>query len=219
MNKKYAVVLSGCGAKDGAEIHESVSALIAISKAGNTYQIFAPNINQKHVVNHITDEEMTEQRNVMVEAARIARGDIKPLEELNVNDFDALVLPGGFGAAKNLFTLAFDGLDFKVLPEMERIILDFHKNKKPIGAMCISPVLISKILGSYGVTLTFGPENPMAQDVENKFGAKVVVIGRDEALLDAQNKVVSTPCYMYGDSNIAQIAQGAENMVAKIDNI
>lgn len=212
--KTFAVILSGCGAKDGAEIHESVSALIAIAKAGLQYKIFAPDKMQRHVVNHIDDTEMQEQRNVLIESARIARGDIQPLENLKVSDFDGLVFPGGFGAAKNLFTYAFDGLDFEVMPEIQKIVLDFHQSGKPIGAMCIAPMMIAKILGSRGVKLTLGGASELNAQVEQKFGAKIQVADRSAALVDEKNKVVSTPCYMYGDSSIAHIAQGAENMIA-----
>jgi len=151
--KKIAVVLSGNGVFDGAEIHESTLTLLAIARHGVQYQCFAPDINQAHVVNHITGEEMPEIRNVMVEAARIARGNIKPLNEYNPADFDAIIFPGGFGVAKNLCTFAFDGVDCVVIPEAEKAIRDTVAANKPVGALCISPVLITKVLSDVEVTI------------------------------------------------------------------
>jgi enhancing lycopene biosynthesis protein 2 len=144
--KKIAVVLAGNGVYDGAEIHEATLTLLAIARNGAQYQCFAPDVEQAHVVNHLTGEEMPEKRNVLVEAARIARGNIKPLSEYNAKDFDAIVFPGGFGAAKNLCTFAFDGVDCKVNPDVEKAVRSTVAEEKPVGALCISPVLITKIL-------------------------------------------------------------------------
>ncbi|GAI95353.1 unnamed protein product, partial [marine sediment metagenome] len=141
-SKKFAVVLSGSGVFDGAEIHEATLTLYAIVKNGGTYEIFAPDIPQHHVVNHITGEEMNETRNVLIEAARIARGKIKPLSEFNEKDFDAIIFPGGFGAAKNLSSFAFDGVNCSVNKDVENSIKQMADAKKPIGALCISPVIL-----------------------------------------------------------------------------
>lgn len=219
MGKKYAVVLAGAGSKDGSEIQESVSALIAIAKSGGSYHIFAPNINQREVINHITDVKMAETRNIMIEASRIARGNISPLEDLDVEDFDGLIFPGGFGTAKNLFTFAYDSLDFTVLPEIEKVILDFNRAGKPVGAMCISPVMIAKVLGDKGVKVTLGPESPLCEALKSKFGAEVKSVKADDALVDSKNKVVTTPCYMYGNSNIANVAVGAEKMIKEMNRL
>ena len=219
MNKKYAVILSGCGAKDGAEIHESVAALIAISKAGNQYTIFAPNINQQHVINHSTDAVQDETRNVLVEVNRIARGEAKSLEELDVEQFDGLVIPGGFGAAKNLFDFAFKGFDFSVLPLFEEKVRAFHTKGKPIAAMCISPVAIAKIFSIEKVEVTFGADSPMCKEAEDKFGVKITPATRNGVVIDQLNKIVTTPSYMYGDSTIADIASGAENLIAELDRL
>ena len=145
--KKFAVVLSGNGVFDGAEIHESAMTLLAIMQQGGAYEIFAPDIDQYHVINHITGEEMPESRNVLVESARIARGNIKPLSEFHAGDFDYLIFPGGFGAAKNLSSFAFDGVDCSVNHDVEKAIRSMIEQEKPIGALCIAPVLLSKILG------------------------------------------------------------------------
>ena len=219
MNKKYAVILSGCGAKDGAEIHESVSTLIAISKAGNQYTIFAPDINQKQVINHSTDAEENETRNILVEANRIARGEAKPLEELDATQFDGLVIPGGFGAAKNLFDFALNGFDFTVLPIFEKKVCQFHTEGKPIAAMCIAPMVLAKLFGNKNVKLTLGADSQLCKDTEKEFGAKVIETSRSGVVIDDVNKIVTTPCYMYGDSTIADIAFGAENLIAELDRL
>jgi len=219
MKKSAAVILAGCGAKDGSEIHEATLALYALAKEGFVVSVFAPDIESPDVVDHITDRPMSEKRNVMTEAARIARGAIAPLSSLDESRYDALVLPGGFGAAKNLFTLAFDGLDFSVLPEVREAVLAFHKAGKPIGAMCISPVMIAALLGGEGVEVTFGPESDMCAAARARFGARVTVCARDGAVVDRVGKVVTTPCYMYGDSSIAQIGDGALAMVRGIKSL
>lgn len=211
--KKFAVVLSGCGAMDGSEIHESTLLLYAISKAGASYEIFAPDREQYDVVNFIEARPMEEKRNVLVESARIARGKIRELSELVASDFDALFIPGGFGAAKNLFTFAYKGLDFTVEKDIEAVILNFHNAKKPIGAMCIAPMMLAKVLSSYGVEITLGPADNLGCSVEDLFGVRVLVAEKDGVVVDAKNRVVTTPAYMYGDNTIANVGIGAENMV------
>jgi enhancing lycopene biosynthesis protein 2 len=210
--KKFAVILSGCGVYDGSEIHEAVMALLAISKAGATYQVFAPDINQYHVVNHLKGEPANETRNVLVESARIARGQIKALNEFNASDFDALVLPGGFGAAKNLSTYAFEGAAMKVNDEVAKALRAMHEMKKPIGAMCIAPVILAKVFGHVDVTI--GQDAATIKNIES-FGAAHHKTTHGEVTVDEKNRIVTTPCYML-DANIADIAQGAENMVRAI---
>ncbi|MBI5219330.1 MAG: isoprenoid biosynthesis glyoxalase ElbB [Bacteroidia bacterium] len=207
--KKIAVVLSGCGAMDGAEIHEATFTLWAIAKNGGSYEIFAPDIPQYHVINYITGDVMKEDRNVLVEAARIARGKIKALSQFRAENFDAIVFPGGYGAAKNLFTYAFDGLNCRVNPEVEKAVKDMAKAKKPIGALCIAPVLIAKILGKGEVTI--GNDKGTADDIK-KFGGKHKNTLHTEVAVDAENNIFSTPCYML-DATIVQIADGADNLV------
>jgi enhancing lycopene biosynthesis protein 2 len=210
--KKIAVVLSGCGVYDGAEIHESTLTLLAIAQQGATYQCFAPDVDQAHVVNHITGDEMNEKRNVLVEAARIARGNIKPLSVYNAADYDAIIFPGGFGAAKNLCTFAFDGPDCAVNKDAEEAIRSTVLAKKPLGALCISPALIAKVLGD--VQLTIGQDQGTADGIES-LGATHVNTTHGELVVDEKYKVVTTPCYML-DATIDQIAQGANNAVAKV---
>ena len=210
--QKIAVVLSGCGVYDGAEIHEATLTLFAIVKNGAAYEIFAPDITQYHVVNHISGEEMNESRNVLVESARIARGNIKPLSDFDAKQFDALVFPGGFGAAKNLSTFAFDGAGCTVNPDVERSIKDMVSLGKPVGALCIAPVLLARILGD--VKLTIGQDKGTAEAVES-LGATHVNTNHGEIVVDEKNKLVTTPCYML-DANIVQVGEGAENVIKKL---
>lgn len=207
--KKFAVLLSGCGVFDGAEIHEAILSMLAIAKKGGSYEIFAPDMNQYHVINHVTGEEMDEKRNVLVESARIARGQIKNLKEFNPASFDGLLLPGGYGAAKNLSTWAFEGTDASVLPELEEAIKAMAALKKPIGALCIAPVIIAKVLGS--VDLTIGDDEETIDALES-LGANHILTTHGEVVVDPDHLVVTTPCYML-DATIDQIADGAFNVV------
>jgi len=210
--KKIAVVLAGCGVFDGAEIHEATLTLLAIQKQGAEYTLFAPNIPQHHVVNHLTGKEMNETRNVLVEAARIARGKISSLNTFNARDFDALIFPGGFGVAKNLCTWAFDGPDCSVNADVEKAIKDMVSLQKPIGALCISPVLLARLLGN--VEITIGADKNDADAVE-KTGAKHINTIHGQVIRDPHQAIFTTPCYML-DANIVQIAEGAENIVKAI---
>jgi len=210
--KKIAVVLSGCGVYDGAEIHEATLTLLAIAKAGASYTIFAPNITQHHVINHLTGEEMNESRNVLVESARIARGQIQDMKAYKAKDFDAIVFPGGFGAAKNLSTLAFDGPDCKVNEDVALAVKATAEAQKPIGALCIAPAVIAKILGSVDVTI--GNDSGTAKAIE-AMGGKHIETTHGEVVVDRNYKVVTTPCYML-DATIDQIEIGARNVIKTI---
>ena len=210
--KKIAVVLAGNGVYDGAEIHESTLTMLAIARKGAQYQCFAPDVEQAHVINHLNGEEMDEKRNVLVEAARIARGDIKPLSDYKAENFDAIIFPGGFGAAKNLCTFAFDGVDCKVNPDVETAVRSTVVAEKPVGALCISPVFIAKILGD--VKVTIGQDEATLQAIE-KLGAVHEKTSHGQIVVDDKYKVITTPCYML-ESTIDQIADGAEKVVDKI---
>lgn len=210
--KKFAVILAGCGSRDGAEIHEATMALYGIKKSGADYQIFAPDINQHHVINHITGEEMNETRNVLIESARIARGDAKPLSDLDMSEFDALMLPGGFGVAKNLCTFAFDGPNCKVNKEVEQAILSAHSQRKPIGALCISPVLLAKLIP--GAKLTIGTDEGTTEAVVT-MGAEHSPTSHGEVAVDEKNLLFTTPCYML-DATIVDIADGAMAVVKEM---
>jgi len=207
--KKFAVILAGCGVYDGAEIHEAVMTLYAIARQGANYECFAPDVKQHHVVNHLTGKEMPESRNVLVESARIARGKIRPLDSLEVRSFDAVIFPGGFGVAKNLCTYAFDGADCKVNPQVAEVIREAVSLRKPIGALCISPVMLAKVLGE--VDLTIGQDPGTARAIE-KMGAHHKPTTHGQVIIDQKHKVFTTPCYML-DATITDIADGAGNIV------
>lgn len=216
--KKVGVVLAGCGVYDGAEIHEAVITLLALDKAGAQIICMAPNAPQMHVINHVKGEPAAgESRNVLIESARIARGEIKNMKEVKASDLDALIFPGGFGAAKNLCTFAVDGVNCKVNPDVERLVKEMHKAKKPMGFICIAPVLAAKILGSNQPKLTIGSDPDTAQAIE-KMGGKHIVCKVDEIVVDEVNKIVSTPAYMLGPT-ISYVAKGIEKCVEQISNM
>ncbi len=208
-SKKFAVILSGSGVYDGTEIHEATLAMYAIAKNGCSYEIFAPDIEQHHVINHLTGKEMNETRNVLVESARIARGKIKPLTEFNPKHFDVLLFPGGFGAAKNLSDYAFKGAGCTINEDVEDAIKAMIELKKPIGALCIAPVLLGKVLGD--VKVTIGSDESTISELK-KMGAKHKETTHGEVVIDEKHKIVTTPCYML-DATIEQIGKGAENVV------
>jgi enhancing lycopene biosynthesis protein 2 len=210
--KKFAVVLSGCGVYDGAEIHEAVLTLLAIDQAGAIYQCFAPDILQHHVVNHVTGKEMAEKRNVLVESARIARGNIKPLSMFRAADFDALIFPGGFGAAKNLCDWAFRGANCTVDPDVDKAVKSMFEARKPIGAMCIAPVILAKLFK--GTVLTTGQDPASAGFIE-QMGNKSVATNHGEVIIDPERQLYTTPCYML-DASISQIAEGTANLVREM---
>jgi enhancing lycopene biosynthesis protein 2 len=210
--KKFAVVLSGCGVYDGSEIHEATMALYAIMKNGGTYEIFAPDIPQHHVINHLTGEEMNESRNVLIESARIARGKIRAITEFNAGEFDALVFPGGFGVAKNLSGFAFDSENYQVDPEIARVVRDMVKLNKPVGALCISPVLLARIIEKPVLTIGDDPETSSAIE---KMGAVHKASGHGDVVVDRNYKLVTSPCYML-DANILQISEGADATIKEI---
>jgi enhancing lycopene biosynthesis protein 2 len=212
MTKKFAVILSGCGNKDGAEIHESVSTLLAIKKAGHDYQCFAPDIEQHRVVNHYTGEVTGEKRRVLVESARIARGKIKPLNEFQEKDFDILMIPGGLGAALNLSSFGVKGTECEVNGDVARAVQSMHQAGKPTGALCIAPVILGKILS--GVLVTVGNDKDVNRALAT-MGARTQDVPSDEIVVDAANRVVTGPCYMY-DADILQVATCAERVVGKV---
>ena len=211
--KKVAVILSGCGVYDGAEIHESVITLLRLDQRGAKVQCFAPNIAQHPVINHLTGEEMPESRNVLVESARIARGDIKDISEANAEAFDALIVPGGFGAAKNLSDFAFQGTDCAVQPDVLALAEAFAEAGKPIGLMCISPAIAAKIYGP-GVICTIGKDADTAAAV-SKMGGEHQECEVSEIVEDKARKLVSTPAYMLANS-ISEAASGINKMVDRV---
>ncbi|NOU51119.1 isoprenoid biosynthesis glyoxalase ElbB [Pseudoalteromonas sp. JBTF-M23] len=196
--KKIAIILSGSGVFDGAEIHESVLTMLHLEQLGARYQCFAPDIQQHHVINHLTGEEQAQQRNVLEESARIARGNIKALSQLNVDDFDALVLPGGFGVAKNLSSFAFDGAQSSIYEPLKHSCQMFAQQQKPIAYLCIAPALIGHIHPA-GTLATIGNDEQTAEAV-NQLGATHVACTVDNIIIDSKQKVISTPAYMLAES-------------------
>jgi enhancing lycopene biosynthesis protein 2 len=211
-SKKFAVVLSGCGVLDGSEIHEAVMTLYAIKLLGGGYEIFAPDVNQHHVVNHIDGSEMRQTRNVLVESARIARGKIKPLSDFSSDMFDAIIFPGGFGVAKNLSSWAFDGAGCNVNADVSNAVRSMHRLHKPIGALCIAPVVIARILG--GVTVTIGKDATTVKELET-LGTRHQMAMQTQVVVDEKNMIFSTPCYML-DATIVDIAEGAKAIVSEM---
>ena len=211
--KKVAVILSGCGVYDGAEIHESVITLLRLDQRGAKVQCFAPDIAQLHVINHLTGEQMPETRNVLVESARIARGEIKDIREARVEDFDALIIPGGFGSAKNLSSFATQGAACTVQPEVLSLAEAFAEAGKPIGLMCISPAIAAKIYGP-GVICTIGTDADTAAAV-TKMGGSHQECEVSEIVEDKARKLVSTPAYMLAKS-ISEAASGINKMVDRV---
>lgn len=213
--KRVAVILSGCGVYDGAEIHESVLTLLALDQAGAQVTVAAPDITQYHVINHQTGEvSPSETRNVRVEAARIARGPVKTVNELKVEDFDAVILPGGFGAAKNLCDFAVAGAAWKVEPSVEKFLTSFHKAGKVIGFMCIAPAICAKLFGSEQVSFTIGNDEGTAKALTG-FGGSHVNSPVEEIVVDGKNKIVTTPAYMLAQS-ISEAEKGISQLVAKV---
>lgn len=204
--KKIAVVLSGSGYLDGSEITEAVSLLIALNQAGAEVHCFAPSL-EAIAVNHKNGENTANKRNVLEEAARIARGKVQDLTTLQAKDFDALAFPGGYGAAKNLSSWATEGAKCKVLPDIERVILEFYNASKPIGAICIAPVLLAKVLGNRKVTLTIGNDPSTAAELV-KTGAVHEECPVEDYITDRETKVVTTPAYMYDDAKPHEVFQG-----------
>jgi len=211
---KIGVVLSGCGVYDGSEIHEAVITLLAIDRAGAEAVCMAPNVAQLHVINHLTGEPAAgESRNVLVESARIARGNIKDLATVKAADIDALMLPGGFGAAKNLCDFAVKGADCSVNPEVARLVREIVAARKPLAAVCIAPALISRVLGAdnRAPSLTIGTDPATAAALES-MGGKHVDCPVREFIVDKQNKLITSPAYMLA-GRISEAAEGIEKTV------
>lgn len=211
---KVGVLLSGCGVFDGSEIHEAVLTLLALDRAGAEIVCMAPNMDQHHVINHLTQEVVDEKRNVLVESARIARGEIRDLKDVRSDEIDALIIPGGYGAAKNLSDFAFKGKDATVHPEVQRLLNDLVSAGKPIGAICIAPATLTKALGTKNPEVTIGNDEGTAAAIE-AMGGKHKICTVDMIHLDEKNRLVSTPAYMLGPG-IKDVAQGIEKLVAKV---
>lgn len=213
--KKIAVVLAGCGYLDGSEIQEAVLSLLAIDEADAEAICFAPDIDQMHVVDHLKGEPVEGTRNVLTESARIARGAVQPLSEFDASAVDALLLPGGFGAAKNLSSFAIEGADCSVQADVEKAVLAAHKAGLPIGALCVAPAILAKLLPE--TKLTLGAAGDAANAAE-AMGASHQVTTHGEIVIDSAKKIVTSPCYML-DASVKQIAEGARKTVGEILNL
>lgn len=209
MANNVLLILSGCGVYDGAEIHESVITLLHLDRQGAKVTIAAPDVNQMHVIDHHTGEEMSENRNVRVESARIARGPVKDLADLKADDFDAVIFPGGFGAAKNLCTFATEGDQCEVNPDVQRVLREAHDAGKPIGLICISPAIGAKVFP--GCTVTIGTDADTAAAIE-KMGSHHQDRPTEEICIDETNRIVSTPAYMSAQ-RIYQVYEGIGRLV------
>lgn len=206
MSKKVAVVLAGCGQRDGSEIHESVLTILGIVKAGAEALFFAPTDQQRRVFDHAAQKAVAGDRNMLTEAARIARGEISDIKRLTCAVADAVIFPGGAGASWNLSDFGLRGAEFSVHPEAERVIREFYTARKPLGFICIAPLLAAKVLGSFGVELTIGSDPEVAGFLQS-CGAKAIVKRANEAHVDKVHRVVSTPAYMLG-KDIAEVEAG-----------
>tara|TARA_B100000902_G_scaffold88127_1_gene92055 strand:+ start:305 stop:991 length:687 start_codon:yes stop_codon:yes gene_type:complete len=221
---KTAVLFSGCGVYDGTEIHESVLTLLALSQKGIEYICVSPDINQTHVINHINGEEMCEERNTLYESARITRGDIISLDSLNMDDISSLVIPGGFGVAKNLSTWAFEDLDSTLNYKVKKLILHCLELNKPIVSLCISPILIAKVLEEKNINpkLTLGnclnDSKYNIEDLHNsisKLNATPIEIDISDICVDEDLKIISAPCYMMD----VKIDEVYKNITIAIDRL
>lgn len=204
--KKIAVILHGCGVNDGTEIHEAVCTMLGLQRHGAELSYFAPDLPQARVVNHLTDEVVESERSMLQEAARIARGDIKVWTQCVADDFDGLVIPGGTGTAFNLCDFAMAGENMKVHDHLSKLLVDFQKKGKPIGAVCIAPVIVAKVFGEQGVKVTIGTDEGVASKVK-AMGAVHVDCEVDDCVVDETLKIVTTPAYMLG-KNAFEISKG-----------
>ena len=213
---KVGIVLSGCGAQDGAEIHESVIALLALDRAGADVTIMAPDMNQFQVINHLTDEEMDTSRNILIESARIARGNVVDVATVTDDELDALIFPGGTGMAKNIFDYAMAGAECTIINDVQRLTMEILEAGKPLGAICIAPVMVAKILQKMGRNgkVTGGCNEDISNDIQT-MGIETESVGPGDIVIDEKNKIVTTPTYVEAQS-IKEAAEGIEKLVDKV---
>lgn len=213
---KVGVILSGCGVYDGSEVHEAVLTLLALDRRGASAVCMAPNVEQMHVVNHRTGKPAEDTRNVLDEAARIARGKIQDVAKVKASDVDALILPGGFGAAKNLSNFASAGSKARAEPNVARLLREVHKAKKPIAALCIAPAALAAALRDDRThpRMTIGSDEKTALAIE-EMGAKHVVCPVDECRVDEEGRIVTSPAYMY-EARISEVAAGIDRAVEEL---
>ncbi len=215
-HNKIAVILCGSGFKDGSEIRESVAVLWALSQHPVKVQCFAPDANQADVINCLTGEAIKgETRNMLVESARIARGEVLPLSKLDASEFSALILPGGFGAAKNLCSFAYKGTQGATRPELQKILEKFHSSQKPIGAICIAPMILALAFPDRRFELTVGPKSEAADTIE-KLGHRHIECRANESHVDVAHKIITTPAYMIDEAPLHEIFTGIQHLVGEV---
>lgn len=228
MKMKIGVLLSGCGVYDGAEIQEAVFTLLAIDEIGAEAICIAIDEPQYHVINHLTGEEMKESRNMLIEAARIARGNIREISTVTPSEIDALVIPGGFGSAKNFTTWAFSGPDGTINPKVKLLIVNMINIGKPIAALCVSPVVVAKAMQDSSVKplMTIGSDKePSPYDIKG-FSSGLEAVGSrtemktiHEIEIDKENKIISAPCYMM-DASISEVRKNIRSAIEALrDNL
>lgn len=210
--KRVAVILAGCGHRDGSEIREAVLTLLALDRQGVQYRCFAPDRMQHDVINHLTGEPMSESRNILVEAARIARGDVEDVRRADVGEFDAVIVPGGYGSAKNLCDFALRGADMEIQPDIEHFLSAMHVAGKPVGLICIAPAMAPRIEPK--TRFTIGTDAATAKTIE-KMGGHHVECAVTECVVDKDQKIVSTPAYMF-DARVSKIAEGIDKLVQEV---
>ncbi len=209
-----AVILAGCGVYDGSEIYEATLTMLYLDQADVAYECLAPDMPHAHVINHLTGEEMPgETRNVLVEAARLARGQIKDLGEARPQDYDAVIVPGGFGVAKNLCDFAFRGADMQIQPEVASFIKAMHKLRKPVGLICIAPTMAARLFGE-GTLCTIGSNTEVAAAI-SAMGGQHQVCSVEDVAIDEENRLVTTPAYMEA-GRIREAASGIQKLVNQI---
>ena len=215
MGKKVAVILAGSGVNDGSEIHEAVCTMVALDRAGAEIIFAAPDKDQRDVIDHQAGAPMKQTRNVLVESARIARGNVRNLGSLEADELDAVIIPGGFGAAKNLSSFAVEGKDCSVDPDLVRLLRNMNQAGKPIGALCIAPAIIAAVFGSdHQPEITIGSDEGTASALE-AMGAKHVSSSVSDIVIDKQNKIVTNAGYMLA-TRISEVATGAEKVVKAV---
>ena len=212
--KRVGVVLAGCGFLDGSEIQEAVATLLALDRRRASVVAMAPGVPQMHVIDHVRKEPEAGERRVLAESARLVRGDIRELTAVGGRDLDALLVPGGFGVAKNLCSYATEGRSMRVNPDVERLVLEMRSARKPMGFICIAPVIAARIFGREGVRVTLGDDPAVAADVES-FGAKHVACKVEDVCVDERLRIASTPAYMLGPS-VAPVSAGIDKLVSAV---
>lgn len=215
---KVCVIISGAGHLDGAELRESIFTLLALDQKNISVDVFAPDMDQYHVINHLTGQEMNEKRNVLVEAARVTRGKISPLNDLVADNYDALVMPGGFGAAKNLSSFAFEGAGAYINEKVLDLINTFHSTQKPICALCISPALLALALKDKNIEITVGSDEETIATLE-ELGATHIKKSITDFHYDETNKLITSAAYMYGTGKLSNIFEGINAAINTLSDV